>query len=56
MSGSGMHTLRARNLQSRATAVLVLPDLVKAGFLVGAEGGEGVLFGPDGCVRGRLLE
>lgn len=34
-------------LLSRARAVLVIPDLVKGGFLIGAEYGTGVLLGRD---------
>jgi lipid-binding SYLF domain-containing protein len=34
----------ARKVSSRALAVLVFPDVVKAGFIFGAQGGEGVLF------------
>jgi lipid-binding SYLF domain-containing protein len=30
----------------------VFPDIAKAGFLVGAQGGDGVMFGPDGKVMG----
>src|SRR5206468_7040368 len=33
----------ARMLREKATAVLVFPNIVKAGFLVGAQYGEGVL-------------
>jgi SH3 domain-containing YSC84-like protein 1 len=36
-----------RNLLSRARGVLVVPQLVRAGFFFGAEGGEGVLLGRD---------
>jgi lipid-binding SYLF domain-containing protein len=43
---------RAMELQSKAKAVLVFPDIVKAGFIVGAQGGKGVMFGPDGQVLG----
>jgi lipid-binding SYLF domain-containing protein len=31
----------AAKCKSRAVAVLVLPDVVKAGFIVGAQGGQG---------------
>jgi lipid-binding SYLF domain-containing protein len=30
----------------------VFPDILKAGFLVGAQEGNGVMFGPDGKVMG----
>ena len=33
----------ARSLSERATGVLVFPDIVKAGFLLGAQYGEGAL-------------
>lgn len=45
-------TPKAKELQSQAKAVVVFPDLVKAGFIVGAQGGKGVMFGPDGKVLG----
>src|SRR3989440_10003213 len=38
----------AAKCKSRAVAVLVFPDVVKAGFILGAQGGKGILF-----VRGR---
>ena len=43
---------KAKDLQNRAKAVLVFPDVVKAGFIAGAEGGKGVMFSPDGKVVG----
>jgi lipid-binding SYLF domain-containing protein len=43
---------KAKDLQYRAKAVLVFPDVVKAGFIAGAEGGKGVMFSPDGKVVG----
>jgi lipid-binding SYLF domain-containing protein len=45
-------TPEAQALQSRAKAVVVFPDIAKAGLIVGAEGGKGVMFGPDGKVLG----
>jgi lipid-binding SYLF domain-containing protein len=45
-------TPKAGELATHATAVLVFPEIVKAGFLVGAQGGDGVMFGPDGKVIG----
>jgi lipid-binding SYLF domain-containing protein len=45
-------TPKAGELATQATAVLIFPDIVKAGFLVGAQGGDGVMFGPDGKVMG----
>jgi lipid-binding SYLF domain-containing protein len=38
----------AAKCKSRAVAVLVFPDVVKAGFIIGAQGGQGILF-----VRGQ---
>jgi lipid-binding SYLF domain-containing protein len=46
------HTPKAKELEPQAKAILVFPDLTKAGFVVGAEGGKGVLFAPDGRVLG----
>ncbi|MGA7813726.1 YSC84-related protein [Caballeronia sp.] len=43
---------RAKNLQYLAKAVLVFPDVVKAGFIAGAEDGKGVMFSADGKVVG----
>lgn len=34
----------ARKVSQNAMAVLVFPDVVKAGFLIGGQGGEGTLF------------
>ncbi len=45
-------TPKAKDLQYQAKAVVVFPDIVKAGLLVGAQGGKGVMFGPDGKVLG----
>src|SRR2546423_5452713 len=44
----------AAKCQSRAAAVLVFPDVVKAGFIFGTQGGKGILFvhgGPNGRYR-----
>ncbi|HTQ71958.1 MAG TPA: lipid-binding SYLF domain-containing protein [Acidocella sp.] len=35
---------KARSLGARAKAILVFPSIVKAGFLIGAQSGNGVLF------------
>jgi lipid-binding SYLF domain-containing protein len=43
---------RTQQLQKMAKAVLVFPEILKAGFIAGAEGGKGVMFGPDGTVMG----
>jgi lipid-binding SYLF domain-containing protein len=45
-------TPRSKELQAKAKGILVFPDIVKAGFLVGAQGGKGVMFGPDGTILG----
>ena len=42
----------AAKCKSRAVAVLVFPDVVKAGFIFGAQGGQGILF-VHGQPRGR---
>ena len=42
----------AAGCKSRAVAVLVFPDVVKAGFIFGAQGGKGILF-VDGRPSGR---
>jgi lipid-binding SYLF domain-containing protein len=42
----------AAKLKSKAVAVLVFSDVVKAGFVVGAQGGKGILF-VHGQPRGR---
>jgi len=34
----------AAKCKSKAVAVLVFPDVVKAGFILGAQGGQGILF------------
>ena len=34
----------AAKVKSKAAAVLVFPDVVKAGFILGAQGGKGILF------------
>jgi lipid-binding SYLF domain-containing protein len=38
------HNPAAAKVNSHALAVLVFPNVVKAGFMVGAQGGKGVLF------------
>ena len=43
---------RARDLRSHAAGILVFPDVLKAGLVVGGSGGNGVLFSPDGRVLG----
>src|SRR5213593_2908374 len=42
----------AAKCKSKAVAVLVFPDVVKAGFIFGAQGGQGILF-VHGQRRGR---
>ncbi|ANN76401.1 YSC84-related protein [Bordetella flabilis] len=46
-------TPKAMDLRSQAKAVLVFPSIVKAGLIVGAQGGKGVMFSPDGKVIGH---
>src|SRR5881296_2642630 len=48
-SRHAVHQLTAQNsiaarLNSKALAVLVFPNVVKAGFVLGAQGGKGILF------------
>jgi lipid-binding SYLF domain-containing protein len=43
---------KAKDLQYHAKAVLVFPNIVKAGLLVGAQGGKGVMLTADGKVVG----
>jgi lipid-binding SYLF domain-containing protein len=45
-------TPNAKALQTRAKAVHVFPEMLKAGLIVGAEEGNGVMFGADGKVMG----
>jgi lipid-binding SYLF domain-containing protein len=45
-------TPKAKALRYQVKAVLVFPDLIKAGFIVGAQGGNGVMFSRDGQVLG----
>ena len=47
-----VETPKAAELQSQAKAVVVFPDIAKAGLIIGAEGGKGVMFAPDGKVLG----
>ena len=46
------HNSAARKVSEKAVAVLVFPDVLKAGFIVGAQGGKGVLF-VNGKAQGR---
>jgi lipid-binding SYLF domain-containing protein len=45
-------TPNAKLLRSQVKAVLVFPEILKAGLLVGGEEGNGVMFGADGKVLG----
>ncbi len=46
---AGMDDMRGmRNMLARAKAVLVFPELLKGGFIVGGEGGSGVLLARNG--------
>ena len=42
----------ARNLKKNAAAILVFPSILKAGFIIGAQGGNGALFNPNGKTTG----
>ena len=42
----------ARRLGQRASGILVFPHIMKGGLMVGAEAGNGTLFGRDRSVRG----
>src|SRR5438874_11211649 len=58
-SRAALSQLRSQNsaaakVSSRALAVLVFPNVVKAGFIFGAQGGEGILF-VHGKTAGRYL-
>jgi lipid-binding SYLF domain-containing protein len=43
---------KAKALAANATAILVFPGVLKGGLIVGASGGNGVLFRPNGSVLG----
>lgn len=43
---------RARELQGESVAILVFPDVLRAGLIFGGAGGNGVLFSPAGAVLG----
>lgn len=45
-------TPETKALHKTAVGVLVFPDILKAGLLVGGSGGKGVLFSPDMTVMG----
>ena len=42
----------AVDLRPSAIGILVFPDIIRAGVIVGGSGGNGVLFSPDGHVLG----
>ena len=42
----------AKELRKRSVAILVFPDIIKAGLFIGGSGGNGVLFSPDGRISG----
>ena len=42
----------ARRLGQKASGILVFPHIMKGGFVVGAEGGNGALLSSGGSVRG----
>ncbi len=43
---------QAKQLAPKATAILVFPSVLKGGLVIGASGGDGVLFKADGTVLG----
>lgn len=43
---------KAKQLARHANAILIFPDVLKGGLIVGAAGGDGVLLRPDGTVMG----
>lgn len=43
---------KAKALAPRASAILLFPGVLKGGLVIGAAGGDGVLFSPDGAVLG----
>ena len=43
---------KARELQPQVKAILVFPDIIRAGLFVGGSGGNGVLFSPGGRMLG----
>lgn len=45
-------TPRAKELSANSSGVLIFPDVLKAGLLVGGAGGDGVLFSNNGEVLG----
>ena len=45
-------SIGAKELSAKASGILVFPSIVKGGFLLGGEGGKGVLFSADGRVLG----
>lgn len=45
-------TPKAKELSSRAAAILVFPDIVKGGLVVGGAEGNGVLLSPKGTTLG----
>ncbi len=45
-------TPHAKSLADNSFGILIFPGILKAGFLVGGAGGDGVLFSKDGRVLG----
>jgi lipid-binding SYLF domain-containing protein len=43
---------KAKQLAGHATAILIFPGVLKGGLMIGAAGGNGVLFRPNGTVLG----
>ena len=46
-----LHETTPQTKQLQAHAILVFPNILKAGLMVGSSGGNGVLFTPDGHVQ-----
>ena len=44
-----LNSKNATELSTNAAGILVFPSVVKAGLLIGGEGGKGVLFSADGA-------
>ena len=43
---------KARDIRPQAKAILVFPDIIKAGLFVGGSGGNGVMLSPNGRMIG----
>ena len=45
-------SVAAQDLRKRSVGILVFPEVLRAGFILGGAGGNGVLFSPSGSVMG----